>query len=224
MPVPPNSPGSPKKGGIKFNMYWAYAIIVVFLITMLYLDDNSMTKDVSYTKFEELVSSGGVKKITVFSNTNKAEAFLSDSLAQEVFKPQFEAGKSMTASIMTDIPSADKLQESIDKWREEGKFSGEVNYEKSADYTSLLWSFGPIVLLVVFWLFMMRRMSGRDGGGAGGVFNVGKSKAQIIDKGEGTNVTFKDVAGLTEAKTEIQEIVEFLRNPARYTDLGGKIP
>ncbi|MDE6417247.1 MAG: ATP-dependent zinc metalloprotease FtsH [Duncaniella sp.] len=224
MPIPPTSPGSPRKGGIKFSMYWAYAIIVVFLITMLYLDDNSMTKEVSYTKFEELASSGGVKKITVFSNTNKAEAFLNDSLAKVVFHPQFEEGKNMNASIMTDIPSADKLQESIDRWREEGKFNGEVNYEKSADYTSLLWSFGPIVLLVVFWLFMMRRMSGRDGGGAGGVFNVGKSKAQIIDKGEGTNVTFKDVAGLTEAKTEIQEIVEFLRNPSRYTDLGGKIP
>ncbi|MDE5826004.1 MAG: ATP-dependent zinc metalloprotease FtsH, partial [Duncaniella sp.] len=88
-----------------------------------------------------------------------------------------------------------------------------------------IWTFGPILLLVAFWFIMMRRMSGgTSGGGPGGVFNVGKSKPKVFDKGEGTNVTFKDVAGLTEAKTEIREIVEFLRNPQRYTDLGAKIP
>ncbi len=117
------------------------------------------------------------------------------------------------------------MKDQIDAWSEAGKFNGEVNYEKSSDYTSVLWTFGPIVLLVAFWFFMMRRMSGgANGGGPGGVFNVGKSKAKVFEKGEATNVTFKDVAGLTEPKTEIQEIVEFLRNPQRYTDLGGKIP
>lgn len=215
-----------KKGGIKFSMYWAYAIIIVFLLGMLYIDGNSLSKDVSFTKFEEYVATGGVDKITVFTNTNRAEAVLSDSLAKNVFhESQYQSGKGIVAKIETDIPSADKLQDQIDIWRQEGKFNGEVNYEKSSDYTTLFWTFGPIILLVGFWFIMMRRMSGgANGGGPGGVFNVGKSKAKVFDKGEGTNVTFKDVAGLSEAKTEIREIVEFLRNPQRYTDLGGKIP
>ncbi|WP_301744973.1 ATP-dependent zinc metalloprotease FtsH [uncultured Duncaniella sp.] len=216
----------PKKSGIRFSMYWAYAIIIVFLLGMLYIDDNSLTKDVSYSKFEQYVESGGVKKITVFTNTNRAEAEVSDSLASTIFhEAQFKPGSGTVAHIITDIPSADKMKDQIDAWSEAGKFNGEVNYEKSSDYTSMLWTFGPIVLLVAFWFFMMRRMSGgANGGGPGGVFNVGKSKAKVFEKGEATNVTFKDVAGLTEPKTEIQEIVEFLRNPQRYTDLGGKIP
>lgn len=216
----------PKKSGIRFSMYWAYSIIIVFLLGMLYIDDNSLTKDVSYSKFEQYVESGGVKKITVFTNTNRAEAEVSDSLASTIFhEAQFKPGSGTVAHIITDIPSADKMKDQIDAWSEAGKFNGEVNYEKSSDYTSVLWTFGPIVLLVAFWFFMMRRMSGgANGGGPGGVFNVGKSKAKVFEKGEATNVTFKDVAGLTEPKTEIQEIVEFLRNPQRYTDLGGKIP
>ena len=221
-----NPNNKPKKSGIRFSMYWAYAIIIVFLLGMLYIDDNSLTKDVSYSKFEQYVESGGVKKITVFTNTNKAEAVVSDSLAATIFhEAQFKPGSGTVAHIITDIPSADKMKDQIDAWSEAGKFKGEVNYEKSSDYTSILWTFGPIILLVAFWFFMMRRMSGgANGGGPGGVFNVGKSKAKVFEKGEATNVTFKDVAGLTEPKTEIREIVEFLRNPQRYTDLGGKIP
>ena len=216
----------PKKGGIRFSMYWAYAIIIVFLVGMLYIDDNSLTKDVSYSKFEQYVASGGVEKITVFTNTNKAEAVVSDSLARTIFhESQYKPDGGVVAHIVTDIPSADKMKDQIDVWKAEGKFHGEVNYEKTSDYSSILWTFGPIILLVAFWFFMMKRMSGgASGGGPGGVFNVGKSKAKVFEKGEATNVTFKDVAGLTEPKTEIREIVEFLRNPQRYTDLGGKIP
>lgn len=222
-----NAPDNkPKKTGIRFSMYWAYAIIIVFLLGMLYLDDNSLTKDVSYSKFEQYVSTGGVKKITVFTNTNKAEAVVSDSLARSIFNEnQYKPDAGIEARIITDIPSADKMKDQIDAWMADGKFSGEVNYEKTSDYSSILWTFGPIILLVAFWFFMMRRMSGgASGGGPGGVFNVGESKAKVFEKGEATNVTFKDVAGLTEPKTEIREIVEFLRNPQRYTDLGGKIP
>ena len=226
MPFPDNNPLKPKKGGIKLSMYWAYAIVVAFLLVMLYMDDNSLKKEVSFTKFEQYVATGGITKITVFTNVNKAEAVLSDSLAATVFpSSQFKAGKGVKAQIETDIPSADKIQDQIENWRQEGVFKGEVNYTKASDYSSLFWTFGPILLLVGFWFLMMRRMSGGTGGGAGGsVFNVGKSKAKVFEKGEATNVTFKDVAGLTEAKTEIREIVEFLRNPARYTDLGAKIP
>lgn len=225
--TPPNNNPKPKKPiGIKFSMYWAYAIIIVFLLGMLYIDDNSITKDVSFTKFEEYVTNGGVGDMTVYTNTNRAEAVLSDSLASAIFpESQYQSGKGKIARIVTDIPSADRLQDKIDMWAEKGIYNGHVKYEKASDYSTLLWTFGPIVLLVAFWFIMMRRMSGgASGGGPGGVFNVGKSKPKVFDKGEGTDVTFKDVAGLTEAKTEIREIVEFLRNPQRYTDLGAKIP
>ena len=100
----------------------------------------------------------------------------------------------------------------------------DIKYEERKNYLdTLLWSFGPFILIIIIWIFIMRRMSG--GGAGGNVFNVGKSKAQLFDKGANTmSVTFKDIAGLAEAKQEIQEIVDFLKNPSKYTNLGGKIP
>lgn len=213
-------------------MFWMYAIILLFLAGIFYLDDNSISKEIrSSTEFENIVapavtdslhrSGNGVEKLIVLTKKNKVEAILSDSLAATIFpSSQFKPGSGMEAKIWTTIPSA---QIKIEKWKEEGRYTGDVIYEESSDFSSLLWSFGPIILLIAFWFFIMKRMSGRGDGGSG-VFSVGKSKAQIFDKDGPNKVTFKDVAGLSEAKTEIEEIVEFLKNPQRYTDLGGKIP
>lgn len=227
--IPPNNlkrnPNGGKKNRFGFSIYWMYAIVLLFVLGMLYLDDNSVTKETSFSQFEKYVSSGGVSKIIVNTDSKEAEAVLTDSLASKIFtKEQFTPGSGVEARIVTDIPSADKLDSKIDTWRNSGVFKGDVKYERSSGFSSLLWSFGPIILLIAFWFYLMRRMSGGGGAGGGSVFNVGKSKAQIFDKNNANKVTFKDVAGLSEAKTEIEEIVEFLRNPQRYTDLGGKIP
>lgn len=227
MPLFPNKNNNqgPKKKGMQFNMYWMYAIVLLFLAGMYWLDDNSVTKDVDYSKFKEYVEKGGVKSITIYSDKKEAQAVLTDSMAQRVFSAsQYNPGTSAPARIVTVIPSADKLDDEIDGWRQTGAFKGDVKYEKSSMLTNSIWAFGPVILLVIAWIWVMKRMSGGSGGGPGGVFSVGKSKAMLFDKDNAVKVTFKDVAGQAEAKTEIQEIVEFLKNPKRYTDLGGKIP
>lgn len=209
-----------KQFGFKFNIFWMYAIIGIALFSLFYMQDTSVERKVNWQpEFTSYLESNGVTSIVVYPEDNEIEATLTDSLAREVFKGQ-QGVDLKKAKIIVKVP-ADALKEKLD----------EVDYENKLDYeqggsliSSFLWAFGPIVLLIVFWFILMRRMSRGGGDGSGGVFSVGKSKAQLFDKEKGTNVTFKDVAGLQEAKTEIEEIVEFLKNPRRYTDLGGKIP
>ncbi|MBQ9821470.1 MAG: ATP-dependent zinc metalloprotease FtsH, partial [Muribaculaceae bacterium] len=171
---------------------------------------------------------GGVKSITVYSNKNLAEAVLTDSLAKEVFKDQPSqqsqpfGTKATTTRVSAQIPSSDKFEDNVKQWREQGVFTGEVKYDQASDFSMIIWTFGPIILLVALWFLMFRKMNG--GAGGGGIFNVGKSKARLFDKDNANKVTFQDVAGLAEAKVEIAEIVDFLKNPKHYTELGGKIP
>ena len=223
---------NPKKRQIKFSMFLMYAIILLFLAGIFYLDDNSIEKEVSYTEFENIVAPedstrtnlSGITKLVIDTKKGRATAYLSDSLAAANFLArQFTPGKGQEAKIWTKIGDVGEFQREVKAWRNSKRFNAPEQYEEGSSIGTYIWSFGPIILLIVFWILIMRRMSG-GGSNGGGVFSVGKSKAQIFDKDGPNKVTFKDVAGLSEAKTEIEEIVEFLKNPQRYTDLGGKIP
>ena len=214
----------------KFNIFWMYGLIVLFLLSALWFNQEEGTvSKIPWTKFENIVMKGGVKSITVYSNKNLAEALMTDSLAKVVASelpaeqamPVLEK-KMLVTRIASQIPSADKFEDNVKEWREKGAFTGEVEYKQANDYSMLFWSFGPIIALVLLWFFMMKRMGGASGGS--GIFNVGKSKARLFDKDNESKVTFQDVAGLAEAKVEIAEIVDFLKNPKHYTELGGKIP
>lgn len=209
-----------KKHFFKFNLAWLYGGIFIVLIVLYFTNSQSYNREVDSTKFEEIALGSGMEKITVYKD--HAEAQLTDSAKNVIFGDEVPKGTEVT--IRTNIPSSDSFAETLQHWKNVYGINIPVTYDKSSDFGAIFWSVGPFILLIVFWFLIMRNMSGHGGGsGGGGVFNVGKSTAKLYEKGN-TRVTFDDVAGLSEAKQEVEEIVEFLKNPGKYTELGGKIP
>ena len=217
-------PKNNKTKMFRFNLYWMYGIIFIMLAALYMTNDSSTTKEMGWTEFQKLANKNVFEKITVFNKKNTLEATIKKGQLGVVFKED-SALVGDSPMVFVKIPSADKFSDFYDKAVEKNNIDTSVSFEEGDDtFWNFFISFGPIILLVLVWIFLMKRMSGNAGGGAGGVFSVGKAKAQLFDKDNDKKVTFKDVAGLSEAKQEIEEIVAFLRSPEKYTELGGKIP
>ncbi|MBS7238239.1 MAG: ATP-dependent zinc metalloprotease FtsH [Bacteroidaceae bacterium] len=209
----------------KFNLNWVYFLILGAL-AFLYFSGvgggSSVDREVDYTTFKSYVSKGYAKRMEVNKGDGTLKMFVDGKHIRDVFGQDSKStGKAPT--VTTKYPSVDKVEEFVDSETKAGHFKGHVSYIQDSNmFWNIIINLLPILLLVALWMFFMRRMG--SGGGNGGVFSVGKSKAQLFEKKQGKHITFKDVAGQEGAKREVQEIVDFLKNPKKYTDLGGKIP
>ena len=233
----PNIPKKPQKSP-KFNIFWVYATIIIGLLVFNFMFNSSDLKTISYKEFEQnMLLPGDVKQIVGYRSsdgeTYTGEIYLKEGKNED---PKFKKYiNNSTLSISKNGPIAkivtttsESLEKKLAESQKDMPPAEQVSITASSKSSPWLNIFLQIVLPVLLfaglWIFMLRRMSGGGGGGGGQIFNIGKSKATLFDKESQVNITFNDVAGLEEAKTEVMEIVDFLKNPKKYTNLGGKIP
>ena len=213
----------------KFNMNWIYTIIIVMLALLFFtdggkgfFDGGAAGQEATYTKFQVYVDKGYARSVVVNKDNGTLRMYVRPDKIRDVFgKSAQQVGQKPYVEVT--YGSVDGVDNYLSSAMKRGKIL-DFSYEKDSNsgLMTLFYTFGPIIFFVFLWLFMMRRMGG--GGAGGGVFNVGKSKAQMYEKGNDLGITFKDVAGQVGAKQEVQEIVDFLKQPQKYTELGGKIP
>lgn len=230
-PFNPGNNNEPKMP--KFNMNWLYILVIIATAMLLFtntgnslLSSSGASQEATYTKFKEYVQKGYAKNVVVNSDQRNLKMYVKPKHIQDVFHMSAkQVGPNPYVSV--DFGSVENVDTYLSAEQNAGKIT-EFSYENAKSNPLLnmfLSSILPLALLVVFWIWMMRRMSGGgNAGGGGGIFSVGKSKAKLYEKANEVGVTFKDVAGQEGAKQEVQEIVEFLKNPKKYTELGGKIP
>ncbi|TFG78735.1 MAG: ATP-dependent metallopeptidase FtsH/Yme1/Tma family protein [Flavobacteriales bacterium] len=217
----------------RFSSWWIYGLIIVMLIGFQFLNSENFasTKKTTTSELQEYLRNGDISKILIITNTNQAKVFLTDeALLKDVHKDV--AQKSLLPSTgavpqyILDYGDLQIFQREITDSKKENNLYTMVEFDKESNIIGNLFiNILPFILIIGIWIYLMRRMSGGGGGGAGGqIFNIGKSKAKLFDEKTDTRTSFKDVAGLEGAKEEVEEIVEFLKFPDKYTSLGGKIP
>ncbi len=211
----------------RFNFTWLYILLIAGLAFMIFTrHDTSASRSVDYTTFKEFVEKGYVADVVINKDNNTLTLAIDSKHEKQVYGVASKNKK--PARIKVEFGSIDNLENFLDEQNKEGVFKGKVSYERDNDFISnLLWNFAPLIIIILIWIFIMRGMgSGGFMGGAGSIFSVGKSKAQLFEKDDKNSpqITFKDVAGQAGAKQEVQEIVDFLKKPEKYTSLGGKIP
>lgn len=224
-----NNQNKPQKNMPKFNMSWIYILALVFLVGCYFSgigSSSSASKEASYSQFKAMVQKGYASKIVVNKEQNTLMMYVKPEHIQDVFHQNVQQTGTEPA-VKVEFGSVDQVEQFVNDARQQKVFNGDYSYDNKKDndiISMIIYNLLPIVFIVGIWIFFMRRMSGGANGGAGGVFNVGKSKAKMYEKGNDLHITFKDVAGQAGAKQEVQEIVDFLKNPQKYTELGGKIP
>ncbi len=220
-----------KGGGPKFDLTWVYVIIAGVLCYFFFSGDGnpfrSNSEEATYDEFKSYVRQGYASRIEANKEKRTLEMHIVRGKESEVLKRERQGNAVGVPYITVSYPDNAMLQTFVEEQQAEGNFSGQMSYhvDTRSIWTSLLFNLLPLVIIVLFWFFIMGRLKGGSGGGGGmGIFSVGKSRAKLVNKDETDKVTFADVAGQEGAKLEVQEIVEFLKNPRKYTLLGGKIP
>ena len=213
----------------RFNLSWIYIVVAVALGYLFMTNDNGGTKEgayrkATYSEFQDYVDKGWCSRIVVNQKEGELRMYVEPEHTRDIFKRDVKGRREAYLEVLCP---AEGIQPYVDALNSDSAYVSQygkvkVEYEQTDGMLSnLLWQFLPFVVLIFFWVFLMRRMGG---GAGGGIFSVGRSKAKLVDKKNGPKVTFQDVAGQQGAKQEVQEIVEFLKNPQKYTELGGKIP
>ena len=219
-----------KPSGLKFSPWWISGAIIFMFILLNIFNSTSMQDPavISSAKLTQLINNGQIEKVIIFNKTH-AEAYLTaaamkDKANKKVVKDPLFGGVNKGPHYTTEIADAQNFEKDLVKAVQEKKLK-DYDFKVKDDWSGLLFQILPFILIIGIWLYLMRRMSGGGAGGGGGqIFNIGKSRAKLFDEKSEVKTTFKDVAGLEGAKEEVQEIVEFLKNPEKYTVLGGKIP
>lgn len=230
----PGGDGDNNRKGPRFSIYWVYAIIFAVLIGFqLFGPFSSSTGKTNVDNFKQMIASGDVEKYVIIDNRDIVRVYLKKDSLQE-----YQNNKGYTGKLAEEGPHLYfriSANEDIRKTLSDFYVQNNIPraYQPTSDvenetnwFSPILQTILPILIFIAIWILLMRKMGGgaASGGGPGGIFNIGKSRATLFDKGTRVNITFADVAGLDEAKVEVMEIVDFLRNPKKYTSLGGKIP
>ena len=213
----------------RFNMNWIYGLIILSLGLLFFTGGGNMMagsakQEATYTKFKEYVNKGYANNVVVNSEQRTIKMFVKPANVRDVFgKDPKQLGEKPYVSVQ--FGSTDELEKYLTEVQKAGKIKDfAFDNDKGGHFTDILIQIVPFIALIAIWIFIMRRMGSGGAGGGSGVFSVGKSKAKMYEKGNEIGITFKDVAGQEGAKQEVQEIVDFLKSPQKYTDLGGKIP